>query len=772
VPDGDDPIRDVPGPQAAVEPPGDVAGPATVLHDGSRVPLTRRGLTVGRLADNDIVIPRQSVSRHHARITPVRGGYWITDLGSRNGTQLNGERFRGEARWLSNGDTVVIGGDALRFVTGQETQYAGRPDSIVRTELIAFPAGRLTIGRDPSNDVALDDPNVSRFHAEVVREGDAVMLRDLGSRNGTRVDGIPARHATLTAGSEIGIGPYRLVFDGRGFVARAERGALRLDAEGVAMRVKGKQILAPTSLTIEPGQLVAIIGESGSGKSTLIKALAGVTIPSAGTITVSGEPIAGRLTDIGYLPQDEIVHGKLSVREALTYAANLRLPQDTTPAETAASVARVLDELALAEHAETRIESLSGGQRKRVGLAAELLGRPSLLFLDEPTTGLDPGLETRMMTLLRELADHSRAVVVVTHATKSLQMCAKLIVMGRGGELCFQGSPDDALEFFGAETYDDIYAALDRRPAIEWRRRFLAEERQQPVAEEPEAHAPGARAGRQAAGRRAGLLRQALVLTRRYTKLFVRDRRNLLILVGQVPVLALAIVGLVKVQAFSSKTQVSEAVKLLFLVVTLAIWLGSIDAAREIIKEKHVYVREAAVGVRLGAYLTSKAVVLFALAAIQTILLTGIIVAFKPLHHPPGTYGTVLAMLLLTAFAAVGMGLLMSAAVRTQDQATSFIPLILIPQLFFGGSIVPIATMSAPLAALSNIVVAQWSYAGVGSVLGLNARIAADRAYSRISGFGTEYFDAASRSVILILAAFVVVSFAGTALMLRRRAAG
>jgi pSer/pThr/pTyr-binding forkhead associated (FHA) protein len=162
---------------------------ATVIHDGRRLPLTAGGLTVGRLADNDIVIPRNSVSRQHARITPVPDGYWITDLGSRNGTQLNGERFRGEARWLSNGDTVVIGGDALRFVTGQETRYAGEADAVVRTELIAFPTDRLTIGRDHSNDVALDDPNVSRFHAEVVREGDAVTLRDLGSRNGTRVDG-------------------------------------------------------------------------------------------------------------------------------------------------------------------------------------------------------------------------------------------------------------------------------------------------------------------------------------------------------------------------------------------------------------------------------------------------------------------------------------------------------------------------------------------------------------------------------------------------------
>jgi ABC-type multidrug transport system ATPase subunit/ABC-type multidrug transport system permease subunit len=744
-------------------------GLATLLYRGERIPVERGGVTIGRLADNDVVITDDAVSRHHARVVAVPEGFQITDLGSRNGTRLNGERFRGESRWLANGDTVLVGGEALRFVTGQETQYGAQRPALLRTELVGFTGDRLTLGRDASNDVVLDDPNVSRFHAEVVRDGEQVALQDLGSRNGTRVDGEPVRRAVLAAGSEIGIGPYRLVFDGRGFVARAEHGALRMDAEGVAMQVKSKQILAPTTLTIEPGQLVAIIGESGSGKSTLIKALAGVTTPTAGTVNVSGEPVAGRLTDIGYLPQDEIVHGKLSVTEALGYAAKLRLPHDTTAAERDQAVTQVLEELALTEHAGTRIELLSGGQRKRVGLAVELLGRPSLLFLDEPTTGLDPGLETRMMALLAELADHSRAVVVVTHATKNLGMCDKLVVMGRGGDLCFQGPPEEALAFFGADGYDGVYAALEDRPAAEWRR--LHEAGDPPVRAEPDTQAGQPRRRRRGRQRGGRLLPQAGVLTRRYAKLFVRDRRNLLILIGQVPLLALAIVGLFKVDVFAAKTQPGEAVKMLFLVVTTAIWLGTIDSAREIVKEKSVYVREAAVGVRLGAYLFSKAAVLFALAALQTFLLAAIVFGFQPLHEPRDTYFLVLGMLVLTALGAVGMGLMMSAAVRTQDQATSFIPLLLIPQLFFGGSIVPIATMSAFLAGLSNIIVAQWAYAGVGSAVGLNGKIAADRAYARISQFGTEYFDAATRSVVLVLVLFVVVSFAVVALLLRRRSA-
>ena len=371
-----------------------------------------------------------------------------------------------------------------------------------------------------------------------------------------------------------------------------------------------------------------------------------------------------------------------------------------------------------------------------------------------------------MMLLLRGLADRDRAVVVVTHATKSLDTCAKIVVMGRGGRLCFHGPPEEALTFFGAESFDDIYAQLDRRPAEEWQRKRAQEQQAEAVLpEDAPATAPARTAVRQ--GGRAWS--QAPVLTHRYGRLFVRDRRNLLILLLQVPLLALATVGLFKLPVFKAGTDAGEAVKLLFLVVTTVIWLGSIDAAREIIKEKSVYVREAAVGVSTGAYLISKAVLLFGLAAGQTILLTAIVLVFQPLHASPSTYAIVLGLLVLTSFAAVGMGLLMSAAVRTQDQATSFIPLVLVPQLFFGGSIVPVATMSAPLAAISGLVVARWSYAGFGSAVDLNGRIAASPAYAKVSRFGDDYFAIAPRSVALILVAFVVVSFVGVRLLLTRR---
>jgi ABC-type multidrug transport system ATPase subunit/ABC-type multidrug transport system permease subunit len=747
---------------------GPPAAPATILHAGERITLLKGSLTIGRLPDNELAIPKEAVSRHHARIEAAQGGYWIADLGSRNGTKLNGERFRGESRWLANGDTIEIGGEALRFLAGEETRVGVGPQQpVIGTQVVQLAGDHLTLGRDRANDVVLEDPNVSRFHAEVERVGTRVAVRDLSSRNGTRVNGELVREALLEPGSEVGIGPYRLIFDGAAFVARSEQGALRLDAERVAMRIGEKEILKETTLSIEPGQLVAFIGESGSGKTTLLKALAGVTTPSAGSVTVNGESVETRLTDIGYLPQDEIVHPDLTVRESLQYSSKLRLPTDTGDDEIAATVDRALEELGLEEHAETRIGSLSGGQRKRVGVATELLSRPSLLFLDEPTTGLDPGLESRMMSLLRELADNSRGVTVVTHATKSLGLCQKLVVMGRGGVLCFQGSPDEALEFFGAKTYDDIYPSLASREPQEWQQQFVAEGRAMPVHAESDT-VPAERERSRVRGR---VLQQARVLTGRYLRLFLRDRRNIIILLGQIPLLGLAVAALFKSGVFNKPpVDAGQAVKLTFLLLVTTVWIGAIDSAREIIKEKGVFVRETAVGVRRSAYLTSKALVLFTLAAIQAIVLTAIVLVFQPLHEPKSVYLAVFAIVVLTAFAAVSMGLLISAFVRNQDQATSFIPLLLIPQLFFGGSIVATAEMSAPMREATKVVVTQWSYAGLGAAIDMNGRIASDPKYGKVARFDHAYFTLSRGATYLILAGFILVTFMATAWVLKRRA--
>jgi ABC transport system ATP-binding/permease protein len=757
-------------------PPAPPAGPtasATLLYAGGRAFVGPEGTTLGRSDSNDVVIPSDLASRKHARVYAAADGYRLADLGSSNGTYLNGERFAGEERLLRNGDTIQIGELQLRFLMGQETRFAqSAMTPMLGTQVVNFNGQRLAIGRDPSNDVVLGDPNVSRYHAEVVRGANGQMeLRDLGSRNGTRLDGQLTTRAVLGAGSTIGVGPFQIVFDGSTFMARDDRGALRYDVQDVSFQVKSKLILKPLTLSIAPGEFCCIIGESGSGKSTLIKMLAGVTQPSSGAITVNGEPVNAHLTDIGYVPQDEIVHPKLTVREALVYSAKLRLPSDASRGDIEEAVHRVLVELSLEEHADTQIGSLSGGQRKRAGVASELLNRPSLLLLDEATTGLDPGLETRMMELMRQLADNDRAVITITHATKNLGMCDKVIVMGRGGDLAFVGSPDEAKRFFRTDEYDGIYRALDEVPAIQWRQQFEAQRTDIVQGDGTQQHVPAQQAAGRAPRGQRGSIRQGMVLASRYLKNFVRDRRNLALLIGQVPVIAFAIVLLFKGGLFGigEGSNPTNQAMLLFLVATTAIWVGSIDASREVIKEKSVFLRERAVGVKLSSYLFSKLVVLFGLAAVQTTLLTLIVFAFHPLKDAPsGALLAVWVILLLTSFVSVGVGLLVSASVNTQDQATSFIPLVLIPQLLFAGAVVPVEQMNGFVSAISKLVYSQWTFAGLGGAIDMNERLTATPQLAQTNQFGLDFFNLTVGGCLLILFVFLLLFVAAVWVQLWR----
>ena len=249
-------------------------------------------------------------------------------------------------------------------------------------------------------------------------------------------------------------------------------------------------------------------------------------------------------------------------------------------------------------------------------------------------------------------------------------------------------------------------------------------------------------------------------------RLFLRDKRNLAILLGQVPLLALAIAGLFGSAVFAAGGEPNEAAQILFLLITTSIWLGSIDASREVIKERSVASRESAVGVRLRAYLLSKLAVMFSLVIVQTLMLAAIVLLLRPLHEPASVYLEVIGILLVTGLVAVCMGLLVSAAVRTEDQATSFIPLVLIPQLLFGGAIVPVASMAAPLDTLSAVVFARWSFAGVGTAVDMNERVAADPGPA--SAYGPSFFDLAALPAAVILALFVAAFLLGAGALLRR----
>ena len=314
-------------------------------------------------------------------------------------------------------------------------------------------------------------------------------IRDT-SINGTFVNGTRVGSAILGEGDVVTIGNVDLVVSGGTAGPRSETEAATrtggLEVRGVQYVVdNGKQLLDDISLTARPGTLTAVIGGSGAGKSTLARLIAGYTTPSSGSVTFEGHDIhaeyASLRSRIGMVPQDDVVHRQLTVNQALGYAAELRLPPDTSKADRAKVVTQVLKELDLTKHADTRVDKLSGGQRKRASVALELLTGPSLLILDEPTSGLDPALDHQVMTMLRQLADAGRVVIVVTHMLSYLDICDQLLLVAPGGKTAYCGPPDRIGDAMGTTNWAKIFSQVGADPE-EANRRFLERERKGPTA--------------------------------------------------------------------------------------------------------------------------------------------------------------------------------------------------------------------------------------------------------------------------------------------------
>jgi ABC transport system ATP-binding/permease protein len=739
---------------------------AALLAGGTRVPIPPGGLMIGASPDADLTIAGAGVVGIQAAIEVTDSGHVIVEQTKRSETFVNGERLvAGERRPLRRGDSIALAGQLLHYLPAGSGLPRLAPVAPVDAGRVRTSKQEFTVGRDPGCDLVLDHPTVSRRHA-VIRMGSGTpMIEDQRSSVGVRVNGELVRRAPLEVGDQVAIGPYRIVFDGEDLFERDALSGLAVVAAEVRVDVEGGTILQPTSLHLRAGELVAIIGESGAGKSTLLKALAGVSNPTGGHVAIGGESVSNRLCELGYVPQFDIVHDQLTVGEALDYAAQLRLPPDTTGRERTARVTEVTDQLGLADRRDTRVERLSGGQRKRVAVGVELLHRPGALFLDEPTTGLDPGLERHMTGIFRSLADTGQTVALVTHATGSLALYDRVVVMGRGGYLRFDGTPAELLQTFQVEQFDDVYAVL-------------AEQREpQPVTERlgrrdrPLPPLASAR-GRERLPRpvQQTLTYQTRVLASRYAALVMRDRRHLRSALIQVPILGLLTALLFVTDVFEKSPvphYAAKSAQLIFLMVTIAVWLGSINAAREIVKERNVVDRELAIGVQVPAYIASKLIVLLALAAAQTVLFALIVLALRPLHEASSAEIELMIVLVVSAWIAVLLGLLVSAYARSEDQATGVIPLLLVPQLLFSGAIVPITQMTTPVRLIALLIPARWSFAAAGNVVHMQERINTDPVFSKASQYGQHFFSVNLVGFMFICALFACALFAGLVRLLR-----
>jgi ABC transport system ATP-binding/permease protein len=597
---------------------------------------------------------------------------------------------------------------------------------------LATPAGAARIGRAIDNDIVIQDVLASRHHAYLAPTPLGSEIRDATSINGTFVNGIRVGSAVLAEGDVVTIGNVDLVFSGGELVRRTEAatrtGGLEVRDVGFSVGgVPGKALLQNITMTARPGTVTAIIGGSGAGKTTLSRLIAGYATPSSGSVTFEGHDIhteyASLRTRIGMVPQDDVVHRQLTVDQALGYAAELRLPPDTSKADRDQVVAQVLDELGLTQHAETRVDQLSGGQRKRASVALELLTGPSLLILDEPTSGLDPALDLQVMTMLRQLADAGRVVLVVTHSLTYLDICDQVLLMAPGGKTAFLGPPGHIGEAMGTTNWAHIFAKVGADPD-EANRRFLARNRPPPAPAECSPADLGAPAHNSKS-------RQFTTIARRQVRLVVADRAYFVFL-AVLPFimggLALTVPGNTGfgVGAPTSATP-DEAAQILTLLSIAAVFMGTALTIRDLIGERPIFRREQAVGLSTGAYLSAKVMVFFVFASIQAAITTVMVILGKGaptesvvlLGNPTFELFVTVAA---TCVASAILGLVLSSIARTGEQIMPLLVVSLMLQLVLAGGLIPV-TGRIFLDQLSWLVPSRWGYAASASTVNLRALV-------------------------------------------------
>lgn len=811
-------------------------------HEVYELKRDQQVFNIGRDPNCEIRINAPVISALHARI--IREGNNLVLIHphpdrqqTTNGLWYRGRRIAGSEyfrKQLEHGDIFRIGDEHGTLITlSYDDRARSQVEDAPAMEPTPLDKNRVTIGRAADNILVLNHPQVSAHHALVEKVERGHTIVDLNSTNHIYVNGDRVVNQLLRTGDEIRIGPYRLNYTGTELRPYDESSNIRIDA--LHLKKKGNNnviLLNDISLVIPPRKFVALVGGSGAGKSTLMDALNGLRPAQEGTVLYNGEDyyrnLAAFNTQLGYVPQDDIVHRELSVERALYYAARLRLPSDFSKEQIQRRIDEVLEDVEMTERRSLLVGKLSGGQRKRVSIALELLANPGVFFLDEPTSGLDPGLDRKMMALLRRLADRGRTIILVTHATNNINACDYVCFLAQGGRLAYFGPPNEAKTYFGRTDFAEIYSTLEPskdQPDIPTmaETRFLASPDYQKYVAQPltegqqrmqtgAVSTPAAQKARKRV-KRGNPWTQFLLLATRYLELLKNDKGNLLILLLQAPVIALMLVLMVRFEigngvfdannVVQCRTQIltasgplalpqaqtveqidcnsvqsflqndpngqsyvqnkggqqqalqdfilpgpgADAQKALFNMAFATVLFGCINGAREIVKESAIYKRERTVNLGIMPYMFSKIAVLGLLCLFQSAILVLVMQLGEPLHQGIflnpilETYIT----LALTALAGLMVGLAVSAIAPNNDRAMSFIPIILIPQVIFSGAIIPIKDW--PTQILAAMFPTRWAMAALGSSIGLHAdKIGGDKLFGNDSTYHGALFSIYSQT--------------------------
>jgi ABC-type multidrug transport system ATPase subunit/pSer/pThr/pTyr-binding forkhead associated (FHA) protein len=675
------------------------------------VPGQPSEVVVGRSSSAQICINNNVISSQHAQlIFDANGNLHVIDMNSSNGTFLNDRKLEpGVPYQVRSTDKLYFSGKAgveLVFNPDNYQMVKVQPSSSAKNTvdnnfsttniLEKFNYKRLlTVGRNQDCDVFLGHNSISRNHATIEKKGpNEFVLTDLGSLNGTYVNGRRVNGTMkVTQNDNIIIGRFQLSLSGK-VKDLTQEVAIRTERI-VKQFENGKIGLHECSFEIPSKSLLAVMGPSGCGKSTLLKALNGDSPPSSGRVYISGLELNENYdylkTQIGYVPQDDIVHRELTVEQSLYYAAKLRL-EHSDSAFIQQKIEQVLKDLNIEHIRKNLVGKISGGQRKRVSIAVEILTDPLILFLDEPTSPLDPQTIEEFLEILRNLSNKGTTVIMVTHKPEDLNYMDTVIFMAEGGHKVYQGDISAYLSHFNVEDTIKVYAQLAMPQASKWINNHKQYHPALGTMQAPK---------EKQNSRHANFFYQLWWLTIRYFNIKLNDRLNSLWMVGQ----AIIIAGLIcLIFPFIS-------LPVPFLLAISAVWFGTNNAAREIVSEAPIYKRERMFNQGILAYMLSKIAVLGTFAAIQSLLFTLIItINFSNSDPSWEAPSQTFLWMLFVSLAASLMGLLLSAVVSTTEKVMTLVPIALIPQIMLAGVV---AEISSPVVeVLSYLTLSRWGNEG------------------------------------------------------------
>ena len=649
---------------------------------------------LGSAEDAHITLNNARISKHHLQIIYNKEGeLHVQDLGSTNGTFLNGIKIE-KSKLLKHKDKLQLAGlnDVLIVIEKPTSNAITDTQNAIIDKF--KDKNRIVIGRNSDCDVVLNYGTVSKWHAAITKKSaNRYTIEDGGSTNGTFVNGRRIKKLTeITSTDKIFIGRHQLSLEGKIKDLNEE---LAITAVGIEKTYpNGVKALKKMDLSIPSKSLIAIMGPSGCGKSTLLKALNGDTPASKGRIFLFNQELSANWqylkTQIGYVPQDDIVHKELTVRQCLFFTAKLRL-ENLSNDEIDEKINQVLTDLNMLDKKDNLISSLSGGQRKRVSIAVELMTDPLIIFLDEPTSPLDPQTVDDFLGIMKRLSEKGTTVLMVTHKPEDLEYMDEVIFMAEGGHMVFYGDSKRYKEYFNVKTAVSVFSQISGKNAKIWIEKYLNPRPLSNTSSSSSVRPPS----------ETSMLKQFLWLTKRYFTIKTNDRVNTLLMLAQAPIIAILICLIFK--------EISGAV--LFMISISAIWLGAQNAAREIVSEGAIYKRERMYNLEIFPYILSKITVLSVVSLIQSFVFIIILFihfnsAIVELNEPHYLFFWMLFLSIASTF----LGLLLSSLVKTSERAMTILPLILLPQIMLAGLIAKVSNGFVEF--ISYLTISRWGVEG------------------------------------------------------------